>query len=131
DAQVDIPTLSTPAPVMAFAIEAKAKGDEDKIAQGVRQLQEEDPTLDLHRDDATGEQIVAGLTQIHVEVIIGRLKERFNVEVDLKPLRVPYLEPIRKPAKPHARHKKQPGGRGLFADCHIEIEPIPGGEGLR
>ena len=116
DAQVDIPTLSTPAPVMAFAIEAKAKGDEDKIAQGLRQLQEEDPTVDLHRDDATGEQIVAGLTQVHVEVIIGRLKERFNVEVELKPPRVPYLETIRQQAKAHARHKKQTGGRGQFAD---------------
>ncbi|MEA2495546.1 MAG: elongation factor, partial [Thermoleophilaceae bacterium] len=130
DAQVDIPTLSTPAPVMAFAIEAKAKGDEDKIAQGLRQLQEEDPTIDLHRDEATGEQIVAGLTQIHVEVVIGRLKERFNVEVELKPPRVPYLETIRQPAKAHARHKKQTGGRGQFADCHIEIEPIEGGEGF-
>src|SRR5205085_6828158 len=124
DVQVDIPTLSTPAPVMAFALEAKAKGDEDKIAQGLRQLQEEDPPIDLHRDEATGEQIVAGLTQIHVEVIIGRLKERFNVEVELKPPRVPYLETIRAGAKAHARHKKQTGGRGQFADCHIEIEPI-------
>src|SRR4051794_14782646 len=130
DAQVEIPTLSTPAPVMAFAIEARAKGDEDKIAQGLRQLQEEDPTIDLHRDDQTGEQIVAGLTQIHVEVIIGRLKDRFNVEGGLKPPRVPYLETIRKPAKAHARHKKQTGGRGQFADCHIEIEPIAGGEGF-
>src|SRR5205814_8171301 len=92
DADVSIPTLTTPAPVMAFAIEAKAKGDEDKIAQGLRQLKEEDPTIDLHRDDQTGEQIVAGLTQIHAEVVIGRLKERFNVEVDLKPPRVPYLD---------------------------------------
>jgi elongation factor G len=130
DAQVDIPTLSTPAPVMAFAIEAQAKGDEDKIANGLRQLQEEDPTIDLHRDEATGEQIVAGLTQIHVEVVLGRLKERFGVEVNLKPPRVPYLETIRTGAKAHARHKKQTGGRGQFADCHIEIEPIEGGEGF-
>src|SRR3954452_23924291 len=130
DADVKIPTLSTPAPVMAFAIEAKAKGDEDKIAQGLRQLKEEDPTIDLHRDEQTGEQIVAGLTQIHVEVVIGRLKERFNVEVELKPPRVPYLETIRQPAKAHARHKKQTGGRGQFADCHIEIEPIEGGDGF-
>ena len=115
---------------MAFAIEAKAKGDEDKIAQGLRQLQEEDPTIDLHRDEQTGEQIVAGLTQIHVEVVIDRLKERFSVEVELKPPRVPYLETIRKAAKAHGRHKKQTGGRGQFADCHIEIEPIEGGEGF-
>jgi elongation factor G len=130
DAQVAIPTLETPAPVMAFAIEAKAKGDEDKIAHGLRQLQEEDPTIDLHRDEETGEQIVAGLTQIHVEVVLGRLKERFGVDVELHPPRVPYLETIRSSAKAHARHKKQTGGRGQFADCHIEIEPIDGGEGF-
>jgi elongation factor G len=130
DVEVEIPTLRTPAPVMAFALEAQAKGDEDKIANGLRQLQEEDPTIDLHRDEATGEQIVAGLTQIHVEVVLGRLKERFGVEVNLKPPRVPYLETIRQKAKAHARHKKQTGGRGQFADCHIEIEPIEGGEGF-
>src|SRR5438045_8289332 len=93
-------------------------------------MKEDDTTIDQHLDDATGEQIVAGLTQIHVEVIVGRLKERFNVEVELKPPRVPYLETIRQAAKAHARHKKQTGGRGQFADCHIEIEPIEGGEGF-
>src|SRR3954449_9249390 len=130
DAEVDIPTLSTPAPVMAFAIEAKAKGDEDKIAQGLRQLKEEDPTIDLHRDEETGEQIVAGLTQVHVEVIIGRLKERFGAEVTLKPPRVPYRETIKAPAKAHGRYKKQTGGRGQFGDCHIEIEPLPDATGF-
>jgi elongation factor G len=130
DALVDIPTLKAPDAVMAFAIEAKAKGDEDKIANGLRQLQEEDPTIDLHRDDQTGEQIVGGLTQIHVEVVVGRLKERFGVEVNLKQPRVPYLETIRQGAKAHARHKKQTGGRGQFADCHLEIEPLEGGEGF-
>ena len=129
-ADVAIPTLDTPAPVMAFAIEAKAKGDEDKIANGLRQLQEEDPTIDLHRDEQTGEQIVGGLTQIHVEVVVGRLKERFGVEVNLKQPHVPYLETIRQPAKAHARHKKQTGGRGQFADCHIEIEPLEQGGGF-
>jgi elongation factor G len=130
DAQVQIPTLRAPDPVMAFAIEAKAKGDEDKIANGLRQLQEEDPTIDLHRDDQTGEQIVGGLTQIHVEVVVGRLKERYGVEVNLKQPRVPYLETIRQSAKAHARHKKQTGGRGQFADCHIELQPLEDGEGF-
>ena len=111
---------------MAFAIEAKAKGDEEKIGQALRRLQEEDPTIDLHRDEQTGEQIVAGLTQVHVEVIVDRMKERFGAEVELKPPRVPYLEAIKGSAKAHARYKKQTGGRGQFADCHIEIEPLAG-----
>ena len=97
----------------------------------LRRLQEEDPTIDLHRDAQTGEQIVAGLSQVHVEVIVERLKSRFGAEVNLKPPRVPYQETIRKPAKAHGRHKKQTGGRGQFGDCHIEIEPLEPGTGLR
>ena len=126
DEPINMPALKLPAPVMAFAIQAHAKGDEDKMFQSLRRLQEEDPTIDLHRDQQTGEQIVAGLSQMHVEVVVDRLKSRFGVEVDLKPPRVPYQETIRKPAKAHGRHKKQTGGRGQFGDCHIEIEPLDG-----
>jgi elongation factor G len=123
DVKLSLPSL--PAPVMAFAVEPKAKGDEDKVFTSLRRLQEEDPTIDLHRDEQTGEQIVAGLSQIHVEVIVGRLKERFGAEVNLKPPRVPYRETIKGRAKAHGRYKKQTGGRGQFGDCHIEIEPLP------
>jgi elongation factor G len=119
-----------PRPVMAFAIEAKAKGDEEKMGQALRRLQEEDPTIDFHRDTETGEQILAGITQIHVEVIVDRMKERFGAEVELHSPHVPYREAIKGSAKAHARYKKQTGGRGQFADCHIEIAPAPDGEGL-
>jgi elongation factor G len=119
-----------PRPVMAFAIEAKAKGDEEKMGQALRRLQEEDPTIDFHRDKETGEQILAGITQIHVEVIVDRMKERFGAEVELHSPHVPYREAIKGAAKSHARYKKQTGGRGQFADCHIEIAPAPDGEGL-
>ena len=131
DEPIVMPALALPQPVMAFAIEPKAKGDEDKVFTSLRRLQEEDPTIDLHRDAQTGDQIVAGLSQIHVEVVVDRLKSRFGAEVTLKPPRVPYQETIRKPAKAHGRHKKQTGGRGQFGDCHIEIEPLPDGHGLR
>jgi elongation factor G len=130
DEPIEMPSIKLPAPVMAFAIEPKSKGEEDKVFSSLRRLQEEDPTIDLHRDSQTGEQIVAGLSQVHVEVIVGRLKERFGVEVNLKPPRVPYLETIRRPAKAHGRHKKQTGGRGQFGDCHIEIEPLEDGDGF-
>jgi elongation factor G len=127
---ISFPPLHLPAPVMAFAYEAKTKGDEDKAASAVRRLEEEDPTLDVHRDPQTGEQIIAGLTQVHVEVIVERMKRRFGAEIELKPPQVPYLETIRKPAKAHGRYKKQTGGRGQFGDCHIEIEPAEPGSGF-
>jgi elongation factor G len=122
--------LDLPAPVMAFAYEPKSKGDEEKAAAAIRRLAEEDPTLDIHRDPQTGEQIIAGLTQVHVEVIVERMKRRFGVEIELHPPRVPYQETIRSHAKAHARYKKQSGGRGQFADCTIEIEPGDEGAGL-
>jgi elongation factor G len=130
DEPIAMPALKLPQPVMAFAIEPKAKGDEDKVFSSLRRLQEEDPTIDLHRDAQTGDQIVAGLSQIHVEIVVDRLKSRFGAEVTLKPPRVPYQETIRKPAKAHGRHKKQTGGRGQFGDCHIEIEPLEEGTGF-
>jgi elongation factor G len=128
DVKLGLPPL--PAPVMAFAVEAKARGDEDKVFTALRRLQEEDPAIDVHRDDQTGEEIVAGLSQVHVEVIVGRMKERFGAEVNLKPPRVPYRETIKGTAKAHGRYKKQTGGRGQFGDCHIEIEPLPDGQGF-
>jgi len=130
DEAIAMPAIDLPAPVMAFAIEPKAKGEEDKVFTALRRLQEEDPTIDLHRDQQTGQQIVAGLSQIHVEVIVDRLRSRFGVEVTLKPPRVPYQESIRRPAKAHGRHKKQSGGRGQFGDCHISIEPLEHGAGF-
>jgi len=128
DQPIAMPSIKLPAPVMAFAIEPKAKGDEDKVFTALRRLQEEDPTIDLHRDLQTGEQIVAGLSQIHVEVIVDRMRSRFGAEVELKPPRVPYQETIRGSAKAHGRHKKQTGGRGQFGDCQIEIAPLADGD---
>jgi len=121
---VAMPQITLPNPVMAFAIEPKTKGSEDKVFTALRRLQEEDPTIDVHRDPQTGEQIVAGLSQIHVEVIVERMRDRFGAEVNLTPPRVPYQETIRSGAKAHGRHKKQSGGRGQFGDAHIEIEPL-------
>jgi elongation factor G len=131
DQEIPLGLPEMPKPVMAFAIEAKAAGDDEKIGQALRRLQEEDPTIDFHRDPQTGEQIVAGLTQVHVEVIVERMKDRFGAEVTLKPPRVPYRESIKGSAKSHARYKKQTGGRGQFADCHIELEPGTEGEGFQ
>ena len=129
DTPIDLPPLEFPQPVMSFAITPKAKGDEEKMASALRRLAEEDPTLTLRRDDQTGEQLLGGLSQVHVEVAVERLKRRFGVEVELHQPRVPYLETIRRESRAQGRYKKQTGGRGQFGDCHIVLEPLPGHEG--
>ena len=128
---MDLRLPELPRPVMAFAMQPKAKGDEEKAFTALRRLQEEDPTIDVHRDPQTGEEIVAGL------IADARGGDRRS---HARPLRRrghpqaaprPYHETIKGSAKAHGRYKKQTGGRGQFGDCHIEIEPLPGGVGLR
>src|SRR5438105_1962982 len=92
--ELDVPKLEFPEPVMSFAVTPKTKGDEDKVAQALRRLHEEDPTLQLRRDPQTGEQLLSGMSQVHVEVAVGRLKSCFGVDVELHQPRVPYVEPI-------------------------------------
>jgi elongation factor G len=125
---VEPPHIDFPEPVMSFAITPKAKGDEEKMAAGLRRLSEEDPTLKMRRDPQTGEQLLSGLSQMQVEVAVDRLHSRFHVDVELHPPRVPYKETIRKEARARHRYKKQTGGRGQFGDCEIVITPIQDGD---
>jgi elongation factor G len=113
---------------ISFAIEPKSKGDEEKIGEALGRLMEEDITLHAHRDAETGEFLLSGTGQLHVEIAVAKLKKRFNVEVILHPPKVPYREAIRKAAAGHGRHKKQTGGRGQFADCRIQVEPLTDGQ---
>jgi elongation factor G len=99
------------------------------MASGLRRLAEEDPTIHLRRDQQTGDELLSGLSQIHVEVAVERLKRRFGVEVELHQPRVPYLETIRKQARARGRYKKQTGGRGQYGDAQIVIEPLEEREG--
>ena len=129
EAALELPRFDFPEPVMSFAITPRAKGEEEKMGQALRRLTEEDPTLVLRRDQQTGEQLLAGLSQMHVEVAVDRLKRRFGVEVELHQPRVPYLESIRSEARAQGKYKKQTGGRGQYGDCHIVLEPIEEGVG--
>ncbi|MCB1008102.1 MAG: elongation factor G [Acidobacteria bacterium] len=115
-------------PAMSFAIEPKTKGDEEKIGDALLRLIEEDPSLRAGRDPQTGEFLLSGTGQLHVEIALARLKRRSNVEVILHPPKIPYRETVLRPADGHGRHKKQSGGRGQFADCKIKVEPIERGE---
>lgn len=114
-----------PPAAISFAITSKAKGDEEKVSNALKRLSEEDPAMQLRFDPQTKEMIISGTSQVHVEVILDKMKRRFGVEVELHPPQVPYRETIRRKAQAQGRHKKQTGGRGQFGDCWIEIEPLP------
>lgn len=126
-APVQLGWLEIRPPAMSFAIEPKSKGDEDKIGDALHRLIEEDPSLSSGRDAQTGELLLSGTGQLHVEIAVAKMKFRSKVEVVLHQPKVPYRETIKKPADGHGRHKKQTGGRGQFADCKIRIEPLPRG----
>jgi elongation factor G len=116
-------------PVISYAIEPKTKADEDKIHNALHRMIEEEPTLESHRDAKTREMIVSGMGQVHLEVIVEKMKRKFGVDVVLKTPKVPYLETIRGSAKVQGKYKKQSGGRGQYGDCWIEMSPTPRGEG--
>jgi elongation factor G len=116
-----------PEPATTFAIEPKTRGDEDKISAALHRLMEEDPVLRVSRDGQTHEMLLSGMGQLHVEVVVGKLRKRFKVEVNLKKPKIPYRETIKGAAEGHGRHKKQTGGHGQFGDCKIRMKPLPRG----
>jgi elongation factor G len=125
------PPVVFPEPATTFAIEPKTRGDEDKISIALQRLQEEDPVLRVSRDTQTKEMLLSGMGQLHVEVVVGRLRKRYKVEVNLKKPKIPYRETIKGSAEAHGRHKKQTGGHGQFGDCKIRIKPLPRGEDFK
>ena len=120
---VVLPGVTFDAPCLSMAVFAKNKGDEEKIAFGLGRLMEEDPTIAFETNKETREQVLSGLGEQHLDVIISKLKTKFGVEVTLKTPRVPYRETIRKKVKVQGRHKKQSGGHGQFGDVWVEFEP--------
>ena len=125
------PQVAFPEPATTFAIEPKTRGDEDKISQALHRIMEEDPVLRLSRDAQTHEMLLSGAGQLHIEVVVGKLRKRFKVEVNLKKPKIPYRETIKAAAEGHGRHKKQTGGHGQFGDCKIRMKPLPRGEDFK
>ena len=120
--------LNFPEPLISFAVAPKSRGDEDKISNALHKILEEDPTLRFGRDQQTNEMLLSGMGQLHIEIIVARLKKRFSVAVGLKPPKIPYRETIRGRADVQGRHKKQSGGHGQYGDCKIRMEPLARGE---
>ncbi len=127
---VVFPGFKTPPRVMSFALKPKSKGDEDKVMTSIHRLMEEDPTLEIRRDEDTRELLLLGMGQVHLEVVIAKLKSKFGVEVDLLIPKVPYKETIKGKARVQGKYKKQTGGRGQYGDTWLEIEPQKRGEGF-
>lgn len=128
--KVKLPAVEYPRPNIHGALEVANKGDEDKLAEGLATLHEEDPTFLYLNNQETGELVLSGQGELHLEVIKGRLKRRFNVEIMLKEPKVPFRETIRKKAESKYRHKKQSGGAGQFAEVWMRIEPLPRDSGI-
>ncbi|MGA2326788.1 MAG: elongation factor G [Bryobacteraceae bacterium] len=124
---IEYPAVALPEPSIAYAIEAKSRQDEDRVGNAIQRILEEDQALRFYRDPQTKEFLLAGSGQQHVEVIVSRLRKRYNVDVALKSPKIPYRETIRGTADVQGRHKKQTGGHGQFGDCWIKMEPLPRG----
>ena len=115
--------------LITFALAPKEKGDEDKVFAAVQRLLEEDLTLKLARDAETGDILLSGMGQLHIEISVERAKRRYKADILLKTPKVPYRETVRGKVQVQGRHKKQSGGRGQFGDCWIEMEGLPRGSG--
>src|SRR5258707_220112 len=118
-----------PPPAISVAGEPKSKGDEEKATQALARMMEEDPSLEMHRDPQTRELILSGVGQLHIEVVIERLKRKYGAEVELKAPKVPYKETIKGKAESQGKLKKQTGGRGQYGDAWLRVEALPRGTG--
>lgn len=127
-ALLDPPTF--PAPMFTIAIEPKSKGDEDKLGSGLARMLEEDPTIKSQKNTETGQLLVTGMGEMHVDIMVERLKRKFGVDVKLVPAKVPYRETIRASVKVEGKHKKQTGGHGQYGHVWLRLEPLPPSSGF-
>ena len=124
----NVKPIDFPKPTMSMALFAANKGDEGKISSAIQKLLEEDRTVSYHVNSETSQQIISGLGEQHLEVVVGKMKSKFGVEVNLQPPRIAYRETIRGTAEAEGKHKKQSGGAGQFGVVQMRFEPLPGDE---
>ena len=126
---VVLESMDFPAPVIQVAIEPKTKGDQEKLGVAIQRLSEEDPTFHVETDEETGQTIIAGMGELHLEILVDRMRREFKVEANVGKPQVAYRETLRKAVARHDyTHKKQTGGSGQFAKIQIAIEPLPTGQ---
>ncbi|OHB98136.1 MAG: hypothetical protein A2W74_03895 [Planctomycetes bacterium RIFCSPLOWO2_12_38_17] len=127
---VKFPDITFPTPMSSLAVVPKSKGAEKKISESLHKLTEEDRTFKITHDSLTNELIVTGMSGMHLQVMINRLKRRFGIEVETHTPKIPYKETITTNAQSQYKHKKQTGGHGQYGEVHIKIEPLPRGSGF-
>lgn len=125
---LEFPPLEFPSPAFSASVKPKTRKDEDKISSALTRLTSEDPTFSVSVDSQTKEQIISGMGELHLHVIIDRMQKKYGVGVDLGTPKVPYKESIAKAIKVQGKHKKQSGGRGQYGDVWIEVEPLERGK---
>jgi len=128
---VAVEPIKMPDPIYTVAVVAKSKADEDRLGPALARLQDEDPTFHARRDPETGQTLLSGMGDLHLEVVIEKLKRKFNTEVTTEELRIPYRETITRPVQRiEGKFKRQTGGRGQYGHCFIDMEPLPRGSGI-
>jgi len=127
-AEIELEPIRFPEPSISFAIEPKTRADEDRISQATHRVTEEDPTVRIERDPETNQLLISGNGELHVRIITEKLKKRYNVDVELKPPKIPYRETIKGKSDVQGKYKKQTGGRGQYGDCKIKMEPLSRGQ---
>jgi elongation factor G len=130
DDPICYPALQLPRPVLSFAIEAKSKGEIDKVSLGLHKLIEEDPTLEFVRNSDTKEMVLSGLGQQHIDLALEKLHRKFGAHVTLHTPKIPYRETVKTVSQAQGKYKKQTGGHGQYGDCWLEVAPLPRGEGF-
>ena len=129
-AEIILESMEVPEPVIQIAIEPASKGDQDKMGIALAKLAEEDPTFKAYTDEETGQTIIAGMGELHLDIIVDRLKREFNVEANIGKPRVSYKETIRKAVHGEGKFVRQSGGRGQYGHAVIDLEPLEPGQGF-
>ncbi len=127
---VIFPPIKFPHPVYSVAVDAKSRADEDKLSNAMHKMLEEDPILKFEKNPETGDNVLSGMGNLHLDIVLSRIKERYGVDLEVRTPEVPYRETIRKSSKAQGKHKKQTGGHGQYGDVHVEFSPLPTGEGF-